>query len=130
MTSRLLATCTLAAVIASPAVAAAQPGVFARAFFELTAAVEGTSGDEGTHIGPALDTMAGALVEWDRSIQRSKPAWAQRHEAPRLVTAVALLLCRRDACVMLNKPYTLCPGPLLEGVPHDSRADPPDGGAG
>ena len=56
------------AVVALPQVAAAQRAAFVQAFSELTAAVEGTYGDEGARIGPALDRMSRALETWDREI--------------------------------------------------------------
>ena len=65
----LVVSCACAALIASPAGAAAQQAVFVEAFFEFAAAIEGTFGDEGPHVGAALDRMAGALEEWDRRIQ-------------------------------------------------------------
>lgn len=49
--------------------AAAQRPVFIEGLAEFTAAVEGTFGDEGARIGPALDKMARGLAEWDRAIQ-------------------------------------------------------------
>lgn len=53
--------------VAAPA--AAQRQVFVEGLAEFTAAVEGTFGDEGARVGPALDTMARGLAEWDRAIQ-------------------------------------------------------------
>jgi tetratricopeptide (TPR) repeat protein len=49
--------------------AAAQRSVFIEGLAEFTAAVEGTFGDEGARVGPALDKMAGGLAEWDRALQ-------------------------------------------------------------
>ena len=49
--------------------AAAQRPVFIEGLAEFTAAVEGTFGDEGARVGPALDKMARGLAEWDRAIQ-------------------------------------------------------------
>jgi hypothetical protein len=37
---------------------------------DLTAAFEGTSGDEGARIGAALDRMSAALATWDAEIRR------------------------------------------------------------
>jgi tetratricopeptide (TPR) repeat protein len=64
----VLASCACAALVASPAIAAAQQGVFDEGLSELMAAVAGTYGDEGASIGPALDKMASGLAEWDRAI--------------------------------------------------------------
>jgi tetratricopeptide (TPR) repeat protein len=64
----VLASCTCAAVAASPAIATAQRAVFVEGLSELTDAVAGTYGDEGARVGPALDKMAGGLAEWDRAI--------------------------------------------------------------
>jgi tetratricopeptide (TPR) repeat protein len=49
--------------------AAAQKPVFIEGLVEFTAAVEGTFGDEGARVGPALDKMASGLAEWDRANQ-------------------------------------------------------------
>src|SRR5690606_895182 len=48
--------------------AAAQPAAFSEALSEFAAAVEGTFGDEGPRVQPALDRMTAALAEWDRAI--------------------------------------------------------------
>ena len=61
--------CVCAALVSSPAIAAAQQGTFVEGLSELTAAVAGTYGDEGARIGPALDKMTSGLAEWDRAIQ-------------------------------------------------------------
>jgi tetratricopeptide (TPR) repeat protein len=65
----LLASCACAALVSSPAISTAQQGVFVEGLSELTAAVEGTYGDEGVRIGSALDKMSSGLAEWDRVIQ-------------------------------------------------------------
>jgi tetratricopeptide (TPR) repeat protein len=76
----VLASCACAAIVASPAIIAAQRGAtpspsssgrveWVEGLSELTAAVAGTYGDEGARIGPALDKMARGLAEWDRAIQ-------------------------------------------------------------
>jgi len=57
------------ALVVFPAVAAAQQRVFADGIVELATALEGTFGDEGAAIGPALDRMGNALAEWDRAIR-------------------------------------------------------------
>lgn len=61
-------TILLAALLLSPAPAAAQPTAFAAAFAEFAAAIEGTLGDEGPRVVSALDAMTRALDEWDRAI--------------------------------------------------------------
>jgi tetratricopeptide (TPR) repeat protein len=60
--------CVAAAVLAPPAPARAQQAVFVKALTELTAALEGTFGDEGARVQPALDTLDAALAAWDRQI--------------------------------------------------------------
>jgi len=65
-----------------PLRADAPPAEFAQAISDLTAALEGTYGDEGVRIGAALDRMSKALAAWDRQIAtaeselRSTPASA------------------------------------------------------
>lgn len=59
----------IAVLFLSPMPAAAQQAAFAQAFFDLTTAIEGTYGDEGARIRPALDRMSAALFEWDREIE-------------------------------------------------------------
>jgi tetratricopeptide (TPR) repeat protein len=55
-------------VVALPLHAGAQQSAFVRALSELTSAIEGTYGDEGAQVGPAIDRMSAALTEWDREI--------------------------------------------------------------
>jgi tetratricopeptide (TPR) repeat protein len=57
------------ALVVFPAIAAAQQRVFVDEIVELTTALEGTFGDEGARIGPALERMGNALGEWDRTIR-------------------------------------------------------------
>jgi len=64
-----VASCAAAALTLSAARAGAQKHVFVEGLTELTAAVEGTFGDEGVRVGPALDRMAAGLAEWDRAIR-------------------------------------------------------------
>jgi tetratricopeptide (TPR) repeat protein len=60
----------LVAVLAvAPLPAEAQQSVFVQALGELTSAIEGTYGDEGARVGPAIDRMSAALTEWDREIE-------------------------------------------------------------
>ena len=54
------------AAVALPLHADAQQAAFVQALSELTAALEGTYGDEGARVGPALDRMSAALATWDR----------------------------------------------------------------
>jgi tetratricopeptide (TPR) repeat protein len=58
--------------VALPLHADAQQSVFVRALSELTAAIEGTYGDEGAQVGPAIDRMSAALTEWDREIEAAE----------------------------------------------------------
>lgn len=66
----------MAAMLAVPAAVSAQQTAFAQALVELTAAIEGTYGDEGPRIGPALDRMSAALAVWNREIQSAESAVA------------------------------------------------------
>ena len=61
----------LVAVLAGvlPLPAEAQQSVFVQALSDLTSAIEGTYGDEGARVGPAIDRMSAALTEWDREIE-------------------------------------------------------------
>jgi tetratricopeptide (TPR) repeat protein len=87
----LVASCLGAALLACPRSAAAQRATFVQALIELTAAVEGTYGDEGSRITPALDKMSRALETWDREIAAvetsiptdaaSSPTLAEKHFA-------------------------------------------------
>lgn len=63
-------------MLAVPAGVSAQQAAFANALVELTGAIEGTYGDEGPRIGPALDRMAAALAVWDREIEAAESAVA------------------------------------------------------
>ena len=58
--------------VALPLRAEAQQSVFVQALSELTAAIEGTYGDEGAQVGPAIDRMSAALGEWDREIEAAE----------------------------------------------------------
>jgi tetratricopeptide (TPR) repeat protein len=60
----------LAVALSMPA--GAQQSVFVQALSELTAAIEGTYGDEGAQVGPAIDRLSGALAEWDREIEAAE----------------------------------------------------------
>ena len=51
-----------------PLRADAQQAAFVKALSELTASLEGTSGDGSARIGASLDTMSEALAAWDRDI--------------------------------------------------------------
>ena len=65
---------------AVPVPASAQHAAFVQALFELTGALEGTYGDEGPQVRPAIDRMSSALAQWDREIET---AAAQARTAPR-----------------------------------------------
>jgi tetratricopeptide (TPR) repeat protein len=58
--------------VASPLPADAQQTAFLQGLSELTAAFEGTYGDEGTRIEAALDRMSAALAAWDREIEAAE----------------------------------------------------------
>jgi len=58
----------VAAVLALPLRADAQQAAFFQALTDVTAAIEGTFGDEGARVQPALDTLAAALAAWDREL--------------------------------------------------------------
>src|SRR3954466_7834844 len=66
---RLLAVSIYAALVALARTASAQPATFVQALSQFNAAVAGTYGDEGARVGPALDTMAAALAQWDRELE-------------------------------------------------------------
>ena len=74
MTSRKSASIFFVAVlaVALPLPAEAQQSVFVQALSELTSAIEGTYGDEGARVGPAIDRMSAALTEWDREIEAAE----------------------------------------------------------
>src|SRR5688572_23001868 len=74
LSKTLLACCTAATMLAVPAGVSAQQTAFADALVELTAAIEGTYGDEGPRIGPALDRMSAALTAWNREIEAAEAA--------------------------------------------------------
>ena len=59
-----------------PAGVSAQQTAFAKALIELTEAIEGTYGDEGSRIGPTLDRMSAALAVWNREIEAAEAAVA------------------------------------------------------
>ena len=63
-------------MLAAPASVSAQQSAFANALVELTGAIEGTYGDEGPRIAPALDRMAAALAVWNREIESAESAVA------------------------------------------------------
>jgi tetratricopeptide (TPR) repeat protein len=50
----------------------AQQTAFLQGLSELTAAFEGTSGNEGARIGAALDRMSAALAAWDKELQTAE----------------------------------------------------------
>jgi superkiller protein 3 len=60
--------CAVLLVALVPSAAAAQQAHFVQALSELTAAIAGTYGDEGTLVRPAIDRMSAALAAWDREI--------------------------------------------------------------
>ena len=85
-----IASCAAAILAWSTSPADAQKQVFLEGLSELTAASAGTFGDEGARIGPALDTMARGLAEWDRAIQAFEARVTS--ELPAASPAVASLM--------------------------------------
>jgi tetratricopeptide (TPR) repeat protein len=69
-----LSVCALVLVALVPSAAAAQQAAFVQALSELTAAIAGTYGDEGTLVRPAIDRMSAALTAWDREIEAAESA--------------------------------------------------------
>ena len=67
--SLLFASGACAALVVFPGIAAAQQQVFVDGVVELATALEGTFGDEGARIAPALDRISSGLAEWDRTIR-------------------------------------------------------------
>ena len=68
----VVAWCVSAVAVALPLRVDAQQTVFLQSLSELTAALEGTSGDEGTRIRVALDRLSAALAAWDRDLQSAE----------------------------------------------------------
>lgn len=60
--------CVCMAAVALPLRADAQQASFVEALAALTAAIEGTVGNEGAGLRAALDRMSAALAVWDRDI--------------------------------------------------------------
>jgi tetratricopeptide (TPR) repeat protein len=58
--------CALLLLALIPSAASAQQAAFSQALSELTAAIDGTYGDEGALVRPAIDRMSAALAQWDR----------------------------------------------------------------
>ena len=94
-----LATYASAALVVCPAGADAQQHIVIDAAFQLAEEVQGTFGDEGVRIGPALERMAGGLAEWDRTIRADEDRVAA--ELPRASarerTSLHLMLARTHA---------------------------------
>src|SRR5690242_17052312 len=74
--------CALLVLALIPSAAAAQQTAFSRTLSELTAAFEGTYGDEGTLVRPAIDRLAAALAQWDREIQTAAAAVSEASKTP------------------------------------------------
>src|SRR6186997_1102092 len=68
-----------------PAAATAQQAAFTQALSELTAAIDGTYGDEGALVGPAIDRMSAALAQWDREIETAAAVVRNTSQAPGLI---------------------------------------------
>jgi len=65
-----------------PSASAAQQTAFSQTLSELTAAIDGTYGDEGTLVRPAIDRLAAALAQWDREIQTAAAAVSEASRTP------------------------------------------------
>ena len=65
-----------------PSAANAQQAAFTQALSELTAAIEGTYGDEGALIRPAIDRMSAALAQWDREIGAAAAGVREASQTP------------------------------------------------
>ena len=61
--------CAVLLLALVPSAATAQQTAFVQALSELTAAIDGTYGDEGALVRPAIDRMSAALAQWDREIE-------------------------------------------------------------
>ena len=96
---RLLAVSMCVATLAPARPAAAQPRAFLEGLSEFTAAIAGTYGDEGTRVGPALDTMGRALAEWDRDLLavEADVTAALREATPPVAVRLRTDLARRYA---------------------------------
>src|SRR5262245_57026033 len=135
--SLLFASGACAALVVFPGVAAAQQRAFVDGVAELATALEGTFGDEGARIGPALDRMGVALAEWDRTIRafedRVAPALttASTQEAVDLRVTLARMYAERgrltDAIQQLDSAGSLEPrrpdGLVLRGLVLDALAN-------
>ena len=80
---RLGSVCTALLIALVPSAATAQQAAFAQALSELTAAVEGTYGDEGALVRPAIDRMSAALAQWDREIEAAAAGVRRRRRLRR-----------------------------------------------
>ena len=65
-----------------PSASAAQQTAFSQTLSELTAAIDGTYGDEGTLVRPAIDRLTAALAQWDREIQTAAAAVSEASRTP------------------------------------------------
>ena len=74
--------CAVLVLALLPSVATAQQTAFSRSLSELTAAIEGTYGDEGALVRPAIDRLAAALAQWDREIQIAAAAVSAASKTP------------------------------------------------
>jgi tetratricopeptide (TPR) repeat protein len=76
---RVFTACLFALV---PAAVGAQQAAFTQALSELTLAVEGTYGDEGALVRPAIDRMSAALAQWDREIEAAAAGVREASQTP------------------------------------------------
>ena len=93
--TEVLAFLAAAALLAVPRQTAAQQTAFTQALAELTEAIEGIYGDEGTRIGPALDRMSAALTVWNRDIEAAEAAVATAAGASQAETVMRRIFLAR-----------------------------------
>ena len=86
-------------VLALPVRAGAQRTAFVQALLELTSAAEGTYGDEGAHIKPAIERLSATLAGWDRDIAAAEAALqtATPNAPPATIVNMRLSLARAYA---------------------------------
>jgi tetratricopeptide (TPR) repeat protein len=74
--------CAVLLLALVPSAATAQQAAFSQALSALTAAIDGTYGDEGALVRPAIDRMSAALAQWDRQIEAAAAVVKDASQAP------------------------------------------------
>ena len=74
--------CAVVFLALIPSAATAQQAAFSQALSELSAAIDGTYGDEGALVRPAIDRMSAALAHWDRDIEAAATAIKAASQTP------------------------------------------------